>query len=410
MALGYLRPNWARRINYFGTAAGGSERLIRLDGDELIELAVDSCGMDDFDGDTWREPFYRLVEGIDRQSKMTTLGRLMTRAELLRCLRTRLKLADFHKRHPALESLDIKRPIFIAGTARTATTILHELLAQDPRLRAPLGWETLHPLPLENRARQTREEVAECEQDFWADIQPEFDSIHELRSRLPMECITMMAPEFTTGYWITVADIPEFASWRAGTDPKPAYLFHRSFLQALQGRAAKERWLLKSPVHLGHFATIFDVYPDATIIHAHRDPVKTVPSTISTVATTRFLRSDDVDTRDIADNIAFGFQWQLETIMQQRRDGTIPDDQIVDLQYRDFIDDPVGTIADIYPHLGLKFTDEVARKVRTYIENKPRSKHGRHIYSLQEFGLKEETLKANFRSYMEHYGVPREEE
>ena len=37
--------------------------------------------------------------------------------------------------------------------------------------------------------------MAECEQELWADIQPEFAAIHELRADLPVECVTLTLPE-----------------------------------------------------------------------------------------------------------------------------------------------------------------------------------------------------------------------
>ena len=38
-------------------------------------------------------------------------------------------------------------PVFIIGFPRTGTTILHDILAQDPDSRAPLTWETMFPSP-----------------------------------------------------------------------------------------------------------------------------------------------------------------------------------------------------------------------------------------------------------------------
>ena len=41
----------------------------------------------------------------------------------------------------------IVAPVFIIGFPRTGTTILHDILAQDPDSRAPLTWETMFPSP-----------------------------------------------------------------------------------------------------------------------------------------------------------------------------------------------------------------------------------------------------------------------
>ncbi len=127
------------------------------------------------------------------------------------------------------------KPVFITGSGRTGTTILLELLALDPRLRAPLAWEAIHPPPWAgDEALPGRELLAECEQGSWADIMPKFDAVHELRAALPVECITAMACEFSTGHWMTVTNVMEFAAWRATeTDPLPAHTCHKRFFQAL---------------------------------------------------------------------------------------------------------------------------------------------------------------------------------
>ena len=121
-----------------------------------------------------------------------------------------------------------------------------------------------------------------------------------------------MAPEFTVGHWGTVLEVPDFMAWRGATDQRSGYEFHRYFVQALQAEQQAQRWVFKSPVHLGNFSHIFAVYPDARVIHTHRDPVKVIPSTVSTTTTTRWLRTDHVDQQLLAQSIAFGFEFMLK--------------------------------------------------------------------------------------------------
>ena len=81
----------------------------------------------------------------------------MTRGEVLRMLQTWLRLQATWSATPAIASEPIEAPLFVVGPPRTGTTILLELLALDPSLRAPLAWEALHPLPV---ARPTRRPTA----------------------------------------------------------------------------------------------------------------------------------------------------------------------------------------------------------------------------------------------------------
>ncbi len=63
-------------------------------------------------------------------------------------LQTRLRLQAAWTATPAIAREPIAAPLFVVGPPRTGTTILLELLALDPSLRAPLAWEALHPLPV----------------------------------------------------------------------------------------------------------------------------------------------------------------------------------------------------------------------------------------------------------------------
>src|SRR5699024_8626488 len=127
-------------------------------------------------------------------SDLHVVGRLMTREELLRSLRTRFLLGDERRRHPEVADEVIDRPIVITGPARSGTTILFELLALDPGLRSPIATDVLHPVPQPGTTRDELVAMTEAEQELWADVQPEFAAMHELRSDLPVECITITAP------------------------------------------------------------------------------------------------------------------------------------------------------------------------------------------------------------------------
>ncbi len=413
MAIEHKRPDLVRRINLMADTVGGAEYLVSLDPDEMLNIAQRTTGLTDFGerltgDDSWREAYYKMVECFEQQGDLNTLGRLMTRQEFIRFLRTRLMVADAHLKNPAIREIAIEKPLFIVGNSRTGTTILHELLALDPQLRAPLAWETLHPVDLAD-ASVSRAELGECEQDIWADIVPEFAAVHEYSSYIPMECLTMMGLEFTSGMGMT-GKLDNFMVWRAGTDPQPGYRMHRLFLQLLQSQQPTKngqayRWLLKSPVHLMTLNHLFTEYPDANIIHTHRDPVKTVASTISTVATTRYIRTDNPDPSVLTQNVVLGFQVGLEMIYQQRQDGTLPDTQIADLHYSDFMANAINAIGNSYKKLNRPFTADLGQAMQHYLDHKPQAKHGKHRYSPEDFGLSDDALREQFSSYMNAYGV-----
>jgi hypothetical protein len=159
----YTRPDWVRRINLMGESVGGPERLVPLDPETLKRTAIASTGglddFGDFDGD-WNGRLASLVREIEASARMHALGRLMTRQELLRGLRTRLFMSRARNESPAIAEERIEAPIVITGPPRSGTSILFELLALDPNARAPLAWEVMHPIPVGGATAEARRALA----------------------------------------------------------------------------------------------------------------------------------------------------------------------------------------------------------------------------------------------------------
>jgi hypothetical protein len=399
------RPDIVRRLNVMSEGVGGAPAIVPLDPDELIGLAVAATGLDDFGEPDWEEPYRRLIDALDTEANLNVVGRLMCRHDALRHLCARLTVLDAHRRDPSLAATDVPAPVFITGPARSGTSLLQELLALDPNLRAPLAYEMAHPVVGPDVDDETRIGWAECEFDLWGDVNPGFRAVHDLDARLPEECIWLMAPAFDLGFWSTNVEVPSWLAYRAFTDPVPTYAFHRRFVQVLQG-GTPTTWLFKSPVHLSRLGALLSVYPDARIIRTHRDPLKTVPSTVSTLAHGRFTRSDEVDTRAIAASSTFGLQMMLNGLVAP--EAALPEGQVAELQYLDLMRDPVDAVGRVYEVLGLPMAPELPGLMSEYLDARPQGRLGAHRYSLADYGLDGNTLRKEFTPYTDAFSVPYE--
>jgi hypothetical protein len=395
----YTRPDWVRRINSMGDSVGGPERLIPLDAAALVQTAIDStgglCDFGDFDGD-WRTRLDSLIVEIEATGKLHALGRLMTRQELLRGLRTRLFLTRARNESPSIADEKITAPMVITGPPRSGTSILFELLALDPNARAPLAWEAIHPLPFEGADDAARRAMAECEQEFWADVQPEFASIHELRGDLPVECVTITLPSLTGGHWGMIANIPNWVP-----DYPATMDYHRALLQTLQFGGPPRNWILKTPLYLVFIDLLFASYPDAWVIHTHRDPLKTEPSSLSTLATVRWERSDEVE---LPESGGTGLGDMMILLANRREAGELPD-RIVDSHFSELMADPVAAVEKLYGEMGRSFLPEHADSIRQYLDDKPKGKFGKHKYSPEEWGYDPAKLREKMLPYTDYYGV-----
>jgi len=399
----YTRPDWVRRLNAMADSVGGAEQLIPIEGDALVEIACTTTGLTDFgdvDGD-WRGRFDSLVASIAADARLHVVGRLMTRQEILRGLRTRLLLAEARKQRPAISEERIDAPIAISGPARSGTSILFELLALDPHGRGPLATEANHPVPADGLDRATLVRMSECEQELWTDVQPELAAVHELRSDIPVECITLQLPSFAGFHWPMVARVPGFA-----LDLAKAMDYHRAVLQTLQHTATPEQagrtWVLKTPIYLMAIDLLFDTYPDAWLIHTHRDPLKTLPSGISTATLVRWLRSDHVDPDEYGG--AYGTLLLLLGVIERRKAADL-EPRIIDSHFADLMAAPIASIEKIYDQMGREFLGEHADAIRAYLANKPKGKFGTHRYSLEEWGIDAREARERSLPYTEHYGV-----
>jgi hypothetical protein len=335
----------------------------------------------------------------------------MTRGEVVRMLETWLRLQAAWQSTPSIGMEPIAAPLFVVGPPRTGTTILLELLALDPALRAPLAWEALHPLPEAADPaldRATRLRRSECEQEFWSDVQPEFMTMHELASDLPCECVHFLAYDFAGPHWSMLYDTPSFMGWQLEhIEPALArvYRLHRRMLQTFQHGSEPRRWLLKSPGHLQTLGQLFAEYPDAKVIHTHRDPRKFIASLVSLLAVLRFTRSDAVDVATLGPLMELTYQMFLEQVIEQRTSGAIPESQIVDSHFLDLMRDPVASLRQLYEQLELDWPADHDATVRDYLATKPQGKHGQHRYDFDDVGLNEDSVRATFTRYVEHYGI-----
>lgn len=207
------------------------------------------------------------------------------------------------------------------------------------------------------------------------------------------------AGDFGDPHWPMVAQLTG-----VGLDMAEMYRFHRRILQVMQHGAPRRSWLLKTPGHLMTLDLLHGTYPDAWIVQTHRDPARTMPSTVSTTAMVQWLRSDRVDLASLAVAIGAGFAFALNNVAEQRRQGTSPL-RFVDVHFQQLLKDPVGTLRRTYAAMGRDFGAEHAERIRRYLAEKPQGKFGKHRYSPEEWGFSARELHERLAPYIAYFGV-----
>jgi hypothetical protein len=295
----------------------------------------------------------------------------------------------------------IKRPLFITGLPRTGTTILYELIAQDPSFRSPASWEVTKPIPppkeksyaSDKRIRSVDRQLVLAEK-----LSPGFRAIHAIGAKLPQECVYILASHFISEQFGYMYNIPKYRNWALNQDMTASYRWHANFLQHLQVDFGAEHWVLKAPAHLAYLKYLVAQYPDAMIVWTHRRPLDAITSFSSLVCTLQSGFSNVINPLAIGKHEVQHFSKIVSKGMLDR--SALGHRQIFDVNYSALCSDPISVIASLYDHFDMQLSNEAESRMRKYLIQRPKDLYGEHKYSPDDFGLDEMREKELYSSYL----------
>ena len=408
----YERPYRPAPVRLLNALGRGVDRLRADPGlgvETMLARARKRTGLSDY-GDEWFvEPLRVLVDAINAEACLTPVGRWIQRHRIEAALATRLRLEDLLRRHPEIHDIDLGDVIVIAGLQRTGTTALHRLIASHPEIRAVTAWEGMNPLPLPGdaphrpRARLRRARLAERAIAYLA---PAFFAVHPAEHDAPEEDVLLLDLCFMSQSAEATMHVPSYARWLAGQDHTRCYEYFRTVLRALAWPRATKHWVLKTPHHLEYLDVLLAVFPEATVVQTHRDPLHSVVSFCSMVAHGRGVFSDRVDPREVAAH------WVPKTRRMVERAAAVraaaDPARFVDVSYYDFLEDPITQLRRIYDQAGVAFGDSALRAAKETVRRDVQHRYGRHVYDATSFGLTAESIDRCFGSYRDRHAIPRE--
>jgi hypothetical protein len=395
--------------NQDGVRSAGVLTNPGIDADELIDAARTRTGLADLGPGTFRDGLDHLVDSLRGEARLGEIGAAITPDNLVGYLANRLQIVDWHARHPDAAAADVGPVVFMIGMGRTGTTILHDLLAQDPANRAPLTWEVDRPVPPpEPDTYDTDPRIAEVEAGLEVGhaARPELQAMHPTGARLAQECVRITGCEFASVIFGSQYHIPSYVHWVTdAADMSPAYRFHHAYLRVLGAHVRRDRWVLKSGAHLWALPELLAEYPDARFIQTHRDPVKVIASLSSLFTYLGSIFSDAVALPDVSVLWSDVILDALDRSVTAREDGSIPPDRVVDVQFDAFMADHFGTIRSIYDAWGAEYTPDAERRMRAFLDAHGREKHGVHRYSFSDTGLDEGEIRDRAKRYVDYFDV-----
>lgn len=370
---------------------------------DLIETAKRRCGLDDFGGGDFFEGLSRLLDSCQRESQLNLIGRIVLRADLMRILCLRLFMQRDRQAYPSIVRQEIREPLFIVGLPRSGTTLLHTLLAVDPEHRVPLTWEVMTPSPptRDNEKRRVQRAVQSCNCFNW--LAPTFRHVHPVGAELPQECVSLVAPTFMSDQFDAMYYVPSYRAWFFRQDLRPAYEYHRHFLQHLQVRQSARRWVLKAPTHMFALPTLLGIYPDALFVQTHRAPLDAMASVSSLITILRRVFSDAVDPLTVCREAIDYWSKTLDRFLRERE--RLAEHRICDVNYVEIRRDPLAAVRRIYAHFGWSLSQTVEQRMRRTLTSQPPEPYRLHRYDLSQFGVQETETAARFAAYCDRFGL-----
>jgi hypothetical protein len=286
------------------------------------------------------------------------------------------------------------------------------VLSCDPQFRIVKRWEAMFPCPPPTPETYTSDERIERADrliTIFDRITPEWKTMHKFGGDLPVECAEYLYACFLSNVFVFSFQIPSYAEYLAKQDVGYTIRWHQRFLKLLQWKYKKDHWLLKNPLWIDCIPEVLEYYPDAKIVLTHRDPIVVGDSFVNVMGTIFWWRTDDPWGGGMLEELvmADGRAATQRNLMQWMEDGTLRPGFVANGQYADFMTDPVAAVTKIYQALRLDLQDEAARRMRAYLEAKPKGKHGKFEYeSLDPEQMAAE--RAQFRDYQEYFSVPNE--
>ncbi len=375
--------------------------------DHFINEACEVAGLSDF-GDEW---FFAnidaLIPALNSQAQLSAAGLYGAQSMIQSALERRLRHIDLIRQHPEILDETVKVRAVLSGLPRTGSTMLHRMLASSPELTAVRWYEAQNYVLLPGEvhgAPEPRRDAAKAILAYMLEAIPELMSIHPMSIDQPDEEVIILGQLFSSSMIESTYFVPDYANWLSEQNPRAAYEDLIIILKSLQwqdpSRRGKE-WVLKTPGHLMALDTVLEVFPDAKIVMTHRDPVSTVPSYCSMIASLYKMGSETISNDMIGrfwiDRLA---EW-LDRFEQAR--SKADEARFLDVNYNAQLTDPIGEAGRVLAETGLNATQDINDGMADWVEANRREHRAPHIYDISDFDLNKVQIQNQFRAYIERY-------
>jgi hypothetical protein len=306
------------------------------------------------------------VEARYRFKYMATLGvaGLLEVLNLTERLATQKRIREYTFGSP---------PVFIIGFWRSGTTLLHNLLCQDPQAAYTTTFQTVFPNLVLTQSWWLKPVV-----NMFLPPERPYDNVSMDMDFPQEEDFGMMNLQPTTIYkfFIYPGDFDRIVSeelFTARISPEKLALWkaaYRSMMVKAIFNTGGIRYIGKNPCHLARIGLMLEMFPDAKFIFIHRHPYKVIESLY------HFILSifPGVQLQDIPDTytrqtVVDLYRKSLDAYFSTR--SLIPPENLIEIKLDDFQMDIAGNMHKVYEKFNLGDYLQVSGRIDKFIAANP---------------------------------------
>ena len=371
--------------------------------DLIHEQAASLAGSDDFGPADYLPGLRIILRSVDSDMRMTLSGRELAWGNLLNALASRAYAAKGWKDYPQALKEAIRAPLVVTGVPRTGTTALHKLLSMDSQFQGIPHWLAITPLPRPPREQWSRYPGYQRARQFIKSMftsVPEFRTAHDIIVDDVDECLEILRQSFVSNRWACTWKAPSYDAWWQTRSERTAYRYYADVLRLIGHGHGDQRWLLKNPGHISTLDLLFEVFPDARVIHTHRSPLDTVPSISSNMLLShRMYEGAEADQWAKLLGPREMEKW-ADALSRAKPVREAHRSQIFDVSHQQFAREPMRVVRELYDYFGLQLSQHTEEKMLARIQDSPERQHGDHRYDLETFGLIKEEIMERYAEYI----------
>ena len=270
-----------------------------------------------------------------------------------------------------------KPPVFIIGFWRSGTTLLHNLMCQDPDAAYTTTFQTVFPNII-------------LTQSFW--LKPLVNIF--LPAKRPFDNVSMdmdfpqeeefgmmnMQPSTIYKFFIFPADferIIEEELFPESLSPENLKLWKEQYSVMIAKavfNTGGTRFVSKNPCNLARISMIREMYPDARFLFIHRNPYQVIESLYQFILSIfPGVQLQDTPADFSRENVVRLYVKLMDHYFSAR--SILPEETLIELRMDDFVADPAGQLACVYEKFNLGDYGAVLPGVKEFLSKNPGGGH-----------------------------------